>query len=55
MWFRGTIKPEAPGILTYIDVKDTRRTCRRDFSPMVGACRPPFDHRALQLEDEVGT
>lgn len=46
------------GILTEIDVKETlKKKLDVDFRNYIilGACNPPFAHKALQTEDKVGT
>jgi uncharacterized protein (DUF302 family) len=46
------------GILTEIDVKETlKKKLDVDFHPyrILGACNPPMAHKALQLEDKIGT
>jgi uncharacterized protein (DUF302 family) len=52
------LKKEGFGILTEIDVKETiKKKLNLDFRnyQILGACNPPFAHRALQLEDKIGT
>lgn len=51
------LKVEGFGILTEIDVKETlKRKLDEDFRPykILGACNPPFAHKALLAEDKIG-
>jgi uncharacterized protein (DUF302 family) len=46
------------GILTEIDVRETlKKKLDIDFRnyKILGACNPPFAHKALESEDKVGT
>ena len=46
------------GILTEIDVKETlKKKLDVDFKKyrILGACNPPYAHKALQAEDKIGT
>lgn len=51
------LKKEGFGVLTTIDVKDTlKQKLNVDFHKYVilGACNPPFAHKTLQADDQVG-
>lgn len=51
------LKEEGFGILTEIDVKNTlKQKIDVDFRQykILGACNPPFAHKALQAESQIG-
>lgn len=52
------LKNEGFGILTEIDVKETlKKKLEIDFRKykILGACNPPYAHKALEAEDKIGT
>jgi uncharacterized protein (DUF302 family) len=55
---REALKEEGFGILTEIDIKETlKKKLDVDFKKykILGACNPPYAHKALQAEDKIGT
>ena len=55
---RETLSDEGFGVLTEIDVQKTlREKLGEEVEPylILGACNPPYAHRALQLAPELGT
>ena len=52
------LKKEGFGILTEINVNETlKKKLDVDFTryQILGACNPPFAHKALEAEDKIGT
>jgi uncharacterized protein (DUF302 family) len=51
------LKKEGFGVLTTIDVRETlKKKLNVDFEKYVifGACNPPFAHKVLQAEEQIG-
>ena len=51
------LQKEGFGVLTTIDVKETlKKKLNIDFKQyrILGACNPPFAHKALEAEEEIG-
>ena len=51
------LKKEGFGVLTTIDIRDTlKKKLDIDFPKYIilGACNPPFAHKALTSEEEIG-
>ncbi len=51
------LKEDGFGVLTEIDVQSTlKKKLDEDFRPyrILGACNPPFAHKALLAEDKIG-
>jgi len=52
------LRNEGFGILTEIDIKETlKKKLDIDFKKyrILGACNPPYAHKALEAEDKIGT
>ena len=55
---KALLKNEGFGVLTEIDIQKTLKDkLNVDFKKylILGACNPPFAHKALQAEDKIGT
>ena len=55
---KALLKNEGFGVLTEIDIKKTlKEKLNVDFKKymILGACNPPFAHKALLAEDKIGT
>ena len=51
------LQKEGFGVLTTIDVQETlKKKLNVDFTKykILGACNPPFAHKALQAEEQIG-
>ena len=54
---REALKSQGFGVLTEIDVKETlKKKLNVNHPPykILGACNPPFAHKALQTENQIG-